>query len=284
MYISDKLIFVELHKTGGSHIGRLLNEIVPGKQVGKHQRVPQSLRNKFILGSVRSPWDWYVSLWAYGCGMKGSVWKQVTRGVDIRYCLRQLPREMGVGHLSLGILLRQMLSDFRKPVQKWHDVYDDVNEPECFRKWLKLMFDPERKYDMGEGYGFSTIPGIGGIYTYRILKLFTSIDNKLYDKNYISHRDQIIEVWEQEKIVNHIIRNESLEDDFMDALAQADIKISDEQNRMIIDGKNKKTNSSIRKPTEYYYDSDSSQLIENHEYIFSKIFGYQSPNLEIDRE
>src|SRR5262249_39648229 len=80
MLISEKLIFVELQKTGSTHIKGLLKKIVGGENDGKHN-VPSTEQldsgRKFVA-SVRDPWSWYLSLWSYGCLQKGELYERLT--------------------------------------------------------------------------------------------------------------------------------------------------------------------------------------------------------------
>src|SRR6476619_6662167 len=80
MFISDRIVFLELQKTGCTHIRDLLRELVGGQLVGKHNQARRRLfiEGKSFLGSIRDPWDWHVSLWAFGCQGKGSVHISVT--------------------------------------------------------------------------------------------------------------------------------------------------------------------------------------------------------------
>jgi len=55
MFVSEKIVFLELHKTGGSHIGHLLSSLLEGEQVGKHNTLKGLYRNRTILGSIRNP-------------------------------------------------------------------------------------------------------------------------------------------------------------------------------------------------------------------------------------
>ena len=82
MFIADRLIYVELPKTACTHIGKLLALVVPGEQRGKHNKPSQAEfdRRPVFLGSVRNPWAWYVSLWAYGCQQEGMLWEALTHG------------------------------------------------------------------------------------------------------------------------------------------------------------------------------------------------------------
>lgn len=280
MYLSEKLVFVELHKTGGTHLGKWLSRLVPGEQVGKHNRVPKELHNRFILGAVRNPWDWYVSLWGYGCDRQGSVWHQTTRGVSWSYYWHQLPGEMGHKYPSATAVARQALADFSKPVGAWRDVYGSSQDAEGFRAWLRLMFDPGRRFDMGEGYGFSPVADCAGILTYRFLKLFTSLDDKLYSSRDLSSLSNLEQIWQNNKITRYIIRNENLEEDLLVALEMAGVEVADADRQALLDARNNRTNTSSRQATEHYYDAETVALVREREKLIVDLFNYSSPAVE----
>lgn len=277
MFVSDSLIFVELHKTAGSHIGRCLNKILTGEQVGKHNVVPPELQNRFILGSIRNPWDWYVSLWGYGCDRKGSAFSQTTRRYSVDYYWRQLNKEMGKNWLSPAQYARQVFADTTKPVALWNEVYADSGNPELFRQWLKLMLDNNRRFDLGEGYGFSPLSAHSGVLTYRYFKLFTNLGAELYSLPELADASYLNEVWTQRAITNFVVRNEHLEADLIDALTSANIPLSDEQRLFILQGKNEKTNTSSRKSMDFYYDAESIELVKNKEAFIISRYGYEPP-------
>lgn len=277
MFVSDSLIFVELHKTGGTHIGRWLQELVGGEQVGKHNRVPKDMRHRFVLGSVRNPWDWYVSLWAFGCGGEGSVRQQTTRRLDLQYCRRQLPREMGKTRLAVGEWAAQLNADWRKPVDRWRSSYRSADDPTAFREWLQLIFDPKRRFDMGEGYGYSPVSMSSGLLTYRYLKLFTALDDRLYRDGGLASLSGQLAACEAQPLVRHIIRNENLEDDLLAGLDKAGIELSDEQRTALRSGSQNRTNSSRRRDAAYYYDQTSIDLVAEHESLIIARHGYVPP-------
>ena len=43
MFISKQLVFVELQKTGSSHIGKVLSKVLDGRQFGLHNRPDAAL-------------------------------------------------------------------------------------------------------------------------------------------------------------------------------------------------------------------------------------------------
>jgi hypothetical protein len=56
MFITDKLVYVQLQKTGSTHIARLLERTVGGEQRGKHNPATQELldSSRIIVSSIRN--------------------------------------------------------------------------------------------------------------------------------------------------------------------------------------------------------------------------------------
>lgn len=65
MIVTDKLLFLHLHKSGGTFVNQLLLRCVPSaRQIGYHlpyRETPPELRDRPVLGTVRNPWAYYVS-------------------------------------------------------------------------------------------------------------------------------------------------------------------------------------------------------------------------------
>lgn len=277
MFVSEKIVFVELHKTGGTHIGQWLKVLIDGEQIGKHNRVPPALQNRFIIGSIRNPWDWYVSLWAYGCNGSGSVRRQSTRHIDLRYCWDELPHEMGRHWLNPLQWQRQIYADAIKPVNDWQHSYRDSDDPMAFKEWLLMIMDSKRRFDIGEGYGFSPASRKFGLLTYRYLKLFTNLDASLYRNSALSTLDGVNDLWQKKKLVSFLVRNENLEEELLLALERATIALSAEQKAALVEAKNNKLNASKRRSTDHYYDRETIELIEYREKFIIDSHGYLPP-------
>ena len=275
MFVSDHLVFVELHKTGGSHIGKWLQELLGGQQIGKHNRIPAHLRKRFVVGSIRNPWDWYVSLWAYGCAGEGSVRRQVSRRLNLAYVWRQLGREMGRTSPSFLEAFVQVAHDAMKPVGTWEAVYRDPFDAGAFRAWLQLIHDPERSFDVGEGYGFSPVSRWAGLLTYRYLKLFTSLDDTLYSDDAPASVEEAKAIWERQRIVDFVVRNEHLEVDLLAALERAELQLANDDRERLLSGREERTNASKRLPVHHYYDNASSDLIARREALILANHGYE---------
>jgi hypothetical protein len=184
---------------------------------------------------------------------------------------------MGVKYLHPSIFISQLMADVRKPCNKWSETYEDSNNPESFKLWLKMMFDNNRKLDMREGFGFSPISNSSGILTYRFLKFFTDLGIKLYSKKLLTPTTNLFDLWDKHKIANFFIRMEHLENDLIKALQFSKVNMSNEQIDLLINSKNEKTNTSSHLNTSYYYDEDTIKLINERENLIIKLFNYKPP-------
>ena len=279
MYVSKNIVYTELHKTGGTHIDKWLERILVGKQIGKHNRIPKKFQNRFVIGSIRNPWDWYVSLWAYGCAHKGSVAKLTTKQFDFGYLSKQLHSEMGGRRTSLLRSGRQLWHWIFKPVEKWKRVYNDFTEAEAFRKWLLLMFDSNRRFDFGEGYGFSPVSEKNGLLTYRFLKLYSSLSSELYWNMDLSVPKNLKGIWNKYTIVDYMVRMESLEFDLIEAFERAGLQIDPSMKEEFASAQQSKTNTSNRLPASYYYDEETIKLVAAHESLIVDLFDYKPPEI-----
>lgn len=69
MIVTDRFVFLHLHKSGGSFVNECLRQHVPGaRQIGYHlpgSRIPEAFRQLPVIGLVRSPWSYYVSWYSF---------------------------------------------------------------------------------------------------------------------------------------------------------------------------------------------------------------------------
>ncbi len=69
MIVTERFIFVHMHKTGGQTINKVIAKCISDNQVigyhYPHSLRPQKYRHLPIVGFARNPWDWYVSWYAF---------------------------------------------------------------------------------------------------------------------------------------------------------------------------------------------------------------------------
>lgn len=268
MFLSEKLVFVELHKTGCTHITRLLENTIPGQVIGKHNAPSPALINspRLFVGSIRNPWEWYVSLWAYGCDQRGGVYHKVTKSNSII----SLCRDWLVDPVYSASLLLNKVS--RQP-ELWRQCYADVDDAAAFRRWLYMIHDCKHWHDFGQSYGKYPMSHVAGMLTYRYLRLFCKTDFKN-----INSLEQLQAFEKNNCYINYFIRNENLEQGFLAALDLAGIVLADDKKHLV--NSIEKTNTSSKKHgAAYYYDADTIKLVRDREKLIIDKFAYQAPEL-----
>jgi hypothetical protein len=273
MFVSDRIVFLELQKTGCTHIRNLLKELVGGELVGKHNQAGPDLfsGDRFFLGSVRDPWDWYISLWAFGCDHRGAVFGNVTKqGIKIK----------GRGWRTKPYSAFRELLESRpnRNSEKWRRTYEDVSDASAFREWLHMMHDKEYLPDVGESYSRSALGRVAGLLTYRYMRLFACRKGEPDGLDVFSTFGQLAEHERKHCFINHFVRNENLESDLLAALRQTGFKISGQTESEIV--LRPKTNTSSRKyGPGYYHDRETEALIADRDRLVVEKFGYVAPSL-----
>lgn len=273
MYISDKLIFIELHKTASSHITKVLLETLNGKQIGKHNAATQTefLLNLPFLGSIRNPWDWYLSLWRYGCDLKGGLYGYTTRS---KLSVKGLGWKNHPCHAA-NILFHSILF---KDSKLWRGCYSDVNNPECFKTWLTVINDSKYLLELPEFLAFSPTSSFLGLYTYRYLRLFCK-NSYLIMNNVVRTYNQILEYEAENNYINFFIKTESLNNDLIEALELCNVNVDSSLKKKIFGFP--KTNQSSKsidlKNYHEYYEPSLCKLIQERDKLIINKFSYHFP-------
>ena len=271
MFVSDRLIYLQMRKTACTHIAHLLAECIGGKEVGyKHNPLPTDypIAERLIIGSIRNPWDYYVSSWAYGIkNQEDGLYKRVTT--------RNFGRYLRNPHLW-SRAPRGLFNMATKPVARWEATYADFDDAILFRNWLKMIYTPRRKYDMGESYGFSSVANFVGLMTFRYAKLFWR-DNRPLFNNTIHSLTDFCRGDSELNLLQYVIRTESLETDFITALQKVGYTLTAFQIEQIQQAK--RTNVSSHQAACYYYDADTLALIAEKERFLIEAYRYEPPTL-----
>jgi hypothetical protein len=265
MIISESFVYLELHKTGCTHTRNILMQLesLKTKEIGKHNALEElsvteqtEIAGKKILGNIRNPWDWYVSLWAFGCMGKGGLYKNFP----------EIPNKNSIN--GWKEIVRRIREGEEINIDKDY-VYANSDDPDRFRIWIKSILN--RKVDFGEGYKQNAISKDAGLLTYRYLMLF--IKNGVKAASQLKTYDEFIQYEKENNLIDIVIKNESIEKDLLDNSSVLGID-SIEINQLIQQASTKKTNSSKRKDYKYYYDDESRALVKQKEKFIIEKFGY----------
>lgn len=281
MFVSEKLLYLELPKTACSQIRDLFEYLVGGQNVGKHNRPSKDLLNsgRAVIGSIRNPWDWYVSLWAFGCDSKGVLHKRLTS--------RELKGNGLLGGYASAMqpysIFPFLLNNLLKPCNDWKRLYSDSKDPALFKEWLYRLLDTNSgaKYTFGDGYAFSPVSSYAGLYTFSYLQLFLQNDLALFGDK-VGNLEKLKDLDQESNILDYVISVENLESDLVKTLN----KIGFEFEKKDVDkirsfkptwhkDKSTLTNSSSRvRDYKYYYDSGAKDLIQELESHIILKYGY----------
>jgi hypothetical protein len=289
MLISDKLVFIELQKTGSTHIKTLLKDLVGGKNDGKHNTPPEELlaSGKPFIGSIRDPWAWYLSLWTYGCQQKGELfqrltnekrWERVRAKESAASDAPEPDDDVGGGDSDdddgkTKDKAKKTLPQNWGPDRAKNYWYANPESAEAFREWLQVVLATRSLRRLLEaGYGKSPISKAGGLLTFRYFTLFVR-GAETVDKS-VSTVDALKAYDKEHCFVSHFIRNESLAADFLETVAACGVTLTDAQKKSVLEAK--KTNVSARpNGPDFYYDDPSIQLVMRREKFIVDKFGYK---------
>lgn len=115
MIVTDRFVFLHLHKSGGTFINECLMRCLPdARQVGYHLprgMIPPEAAQLPILGTVRNPWSYYVSWYSFQQAQTRpnflfrilSDEGRLDFGATVRNML-----DLGAGSIRLDLILRAL--------------------------------------------------------------------------------------------------------------------------------------------------------------------------------
>lgn len=272
MFVSDRIVFMELQKTGCTHIRNLLKELIGGRFVERHNQADGRLftDGRRFLGSVRDPWDWYVSVWAYSCDGRGDHYSNVsTPGIRLR--------DRGWKLHPISLLIETLHSRPNRHPEQWKRTFRDVNDPGAFRAWLHMLHDETYWPDVGEGYWRFPLNRFAGFLTYRYLRVFTCRKGELRRLSAISSAAQLAEYDRSRCFIDHFIRNEKLEADLLEALRLTQVDVP-AQAAAALSSRPRTNTSSKKRGSRYYYDAETEKLVGERDGFIAGKFGYPAPS------
>ncbi len=279
MFECNELIYVQMQKTASQHIAKLLMQLFNGRIIGKHNSAtPEQLQsNAYFVGSIRNPWDWYVSLWNFGVAGRGALLHNLTRREPCR-AFKNILRKP-----THWTAYQQAIDVLSKDVKKWRTVYSNDDEIASFRRWLTLIHNSNnyaldnsygcmssrstKHYDMNERWGFMT---------YRYISLHCHCKQPTKELHF-GDFERLQKFDNEYCYIHYFIRQEVLEDNLCTAIAQVKT-LTDAEKSLIFNAK--KTNTSARTLLlADYYDQASIDLVQEKERLIIEKFKYSPPTI-----
>lgn len=288
MLVTDRLVVLRLRKCATAYLVTTVQAVVGGEllktcEIGRdvptsHGRVDFPIEGRRVVGTVRNPWSWYTSLWAYGCEGRGGLHARVTATRSMRRTLGRAAREVG----SERRFPHEALERFRAtpPASDgWSDLYADVTDTDAFREWLRRVLDPRHARLVEPWYGATGLPASIGLLTWRYLALFARDADALVQRSGFDSLASLVAFDETQNVCDEVIRTDRIGDELPGMLARAGYHL-DEHQLADLAARARHTerrNTSRHRPWREYYDEASIELVADRDRLIVHRFAFASP-------
>jgi hypothetical protein len=251
----EKFIYLDMYKTGSTYVVSLLNKLMPEPPVRSFRHAPLTKgrpfnwkRGKFAFATVRNPWDWYVSMWAYSI---------------------QQPNVLFFRDL------RKTLGD-----QEARKLFDPENPRESFALWLRSLNDPDflKRTMTNHPYSRTSLNRFLGFYSYRFIRVTTPHPAIFLHPWYMWNMDRAIAHQKRWAIYDRVFKSETLTDDFsafvLENQERCGFKPNARQILKRLAQKPKNTSNRTLKSYRDYYDDDLRDMVARRDRLLIELFDY----------
>jgi hypothetical protein len=168
LIVTDYFVYVHVSRSGGTFLNKLIREHVPGAQMiqyhGHLNDLPAEFAHLPVIGFVRNPWDWYVSMFSDYARKQQYVFQILSARGALGFD-ETVSKFLNLGDSSVTSkkLLRQLASVAPRVIRAERPPRNHLpglrsehfkNYPEGmgYYSWLvKLMFESERDHHVQFG-------------------------------------------------------------------------------------------------------------------------------------
>lgn len=265
MIVNDRLVYLRLQKCASTMISGLLVEAVGGERLApSHRRLDFDADGRLVFASLRDPWSWYVSVFAFACEGKGLANRLTGSQPRRRAVARVVAAELRARRSPLPAL-RVYAANRARPAPLYQRLLRDADDVGAFREWLALVHDPRRAGDLAPGYSRASMHEVAGFYTYKYLHLLAR------DARPISHTGAWVEVDElvafdrEQNVCDAFVRLDRLEPDLLSVLERAGYDLTDGLRAQIATACRDARNRSRHRPVTDYYDAAAIALVRRRD-------------------
>ena len=267
MFVNDDLVFLHLQKAAGTFVVDRLAQALRGEVRDGHAPLTAGKRGRIVAAAVRDPWDWYVSLWSYGCMGQGELRGRLLmpRGQMSTLALRAVLR----GREGPGKALARVQRDCGRDPRAWAALYASAEDPALFRRWLRTLLTLPGAGHLPDSYPALPMCGQVGFMTFRVLRLFTDWQAWSAGAAGIRTPDDASNFYRRHGIVDRVLRTERVAEDLQGLLSAIGVAQASEDAA--------KANASRRGAHAGYYDAETAALVLEKDRMVVETFGYTPP-------
>ncbi len=294
MFVTEKLVYLQMEKTASTHIAHVLDEIVGGEQHVQHihltrnaidGQLPIDTAGRLVVASIRNPWSWYLSLWAYGCRGGGGRYgtrhrltappptlsEVVTRSFTYSRAKRKLPLP------ELRDIHAEWQQQRRVRTELWKPLYNDANDTGAFQEWLRLVFDARSAHELFPEFGTSPMRFHSGYMTFRYFWNFARDRGRLADHEAVGAPEQLSEFDRSQTMLDDVVVLERLEPELVRVLEAAGYDLTLEQRSRLRELCVTRTNESPHLSDGKYFDDGAVALVGERDRFLVERFQLEPP-------
>jgi hypothetical protein len=288
--VNDRLVVLRLRKCATAYIVTAIRAVVGGEfrkslEIGRdvptsHGRIDFPLDGRRVVGTVRNPWSWYTSLWAYGCEGRGGLHARVSATRSARSTIGAMAREVR----SERRFPHDAVARFRAapPASAgWPELYADADDVDAFREWLRRVLDPQHAPLVEPWYGETALPPSIGLLTWRYLALFSRDADVLVGTPSFDSLAALVAFDEEQNVCDEILRTDRIGTELPGVLARAGYELDPTQQATLTERTSgtERRNASQHRQWREYYDAASTALVARRDALVVERFGFEPPDV-----
>ncbi|BBM87200.1 hypothetical protein [Candidatus Uabimicrobium amorphum] len=121
MILTNQFIFLHMFRSGGTTVNNVLIEHMDGTMLGYHRarkEIPAELRTLPLIGTIRNPWDWYVSVYHHAINFS------YPKGANTFLNWLVDFHKMSFKEVMLYLLRVKEVPHYQKTIRYFPDVYE----------------------------------------------------------------------------------------------------------------------------------------------------------------
>ena len=261
MIIGKNFFINEMPKTGTSFLRNYFKKyknikVTKHHDTIEHNELKKLLNKKYRIGTIRSPYTWYLSLWKWSCLKKKNsyLYSDLTS------------RRIKIRRLKFNSkLFNYLFIQISKNTDELESLFKNVRSKKNFNKFLQILLNQKYKNYVSSDFSFTQNQEIGYM-TYHFF--YQNVLRDYYKKIFLPHQNfsKLIRKIDTKIFTNYYFRIESLNNDLKQFLKKNKIKLKQFKN---ID----KNSTSMKLDKDYknFFFQKNLELIEKKEnYLFEK--------------
>tara|TARA_B110000008_G_scaffold273435_1_gene307684 strand:- start:102 stop:953 length:852 start_codon:yes stop_codon:yes gene_type:complete len=271
MIIGKNFFITEMPKTGTSFLRNYFKyysniKITTHHDTIEHYKEKKLLHKKYRIGTIRSPYTWYLSLWKWSCLKKkySPLYSDLTS------------RRIKIRRLKFNYrLFNYLFIQITKNTDEIENLFKNVNSKKNFNKFLQILLNHKYKNYLSSDFSFTQNQKLGFM-TYSFF--YQNAPRKYHKKNFLPNQNfsKLIKEIDSKIFTNYYFKTESLEKDLQLFLKKNKIKLKQFKHL----DKNS-TNISPKIDYKKFFSKKNLKLIEKNENYLFKKFKYKKISSKI---